>query len=204
MTNQTLLQLEEDTKIVASARFNKVKRLKRKTWWSLFSISSISISLILVTICENTHGIKYIKPIFLCDLAIQTWVFTVLSSIVTLAISIAISSSRLESEQEKLNDSAVRINRISGRIKASAHGDSKEKYLTLYEKYQSIISENLVNHDNIDHRISRSEIKKAKTLCYYINTHVVQNLSLIPFFIIFYLALSVTISVIHQILVSVC
>lgn len=193
--------LTEDLKIVASARFNKVKRLKKETWWSLFSISSISIALIIVTICENTHQIKYINPILFSDIKLQTWIFTIISSIITLAISIVISSSKVEVEQEKLTSSALSINKLAGLSKAAGVGESTESYISLYMKYQAELSSNNVNHDDIDHRIAKCRVKKDKDWRYYMDTWV-QYKAIAPFIIISYLALSVVISILLQILVT--
>ncbi|WP_140087231.1 SLATT domain-containing protein, partial [Vibrio parahaemolyticus] len=108
MSEKLFERLQKDTKIVANARFNNSKRLAKKTWWSLFSISAISVALILLTICENSIGLKFVEPILFLDLSLPSWIFTTLSSIIVLALSIAISSARLDVLYEKMHDSAIR------------------------------------------------------------------------------------------------
>ena len=179
-------KLHKDTKIVASARFNKSKRLMSKTWWSLFSISSLSIALILLTICENTNGIKSIEPILFINFSLPSWIYTTLSSIIILALSIAISSARLDVEYEKLNDSAIRINAMSRNIEAQIGLEDleNERYSKLLSSYQKIISDNPVNHDNIDYLIAKAEINKSIDYKYYVRKYIKQIVTLIPFYFI--------------------
>ncbi len=202
MTNTIFDKLAEDLKIVSSARFNKVKRLKNETWWSLLSISSISIALIIVTICENTHQIKIINPILFFDIQIQTWIFTIISSIITLAISIAISASKIDIEQEKLISSALSINKLAGLTNAAGAKQINESYESLYRKYQEELSKNVVNHDDVDHRIAKCRVKKCKGPLYCIDIFIIQYKAIVPFIIILYCALSVVISILSQILVG--
>ncbi|ENM2235397.1 hypothetical protein AB6V98_000012 [Vibrio cholerae] len=70
MSEKLFNNLHKDTKIVANARFNNSKRLAKKTWWSLFSISALSIALILITITENTTGLRFVEPILFIDISL--------------------------------------------------------------------------------------------------------------------------------------
>ncbi|WP_214516323.1 SLATT domain-containing protein [Aliivibrio fischeri] len=202
-TKNLYKELYKDTKIVASSRFNKSKRLYKINWWALFSISSLSISLILITILENTHSIKAVSPFIFTGIFIQSWIFTVIASIIILALSIAISSAKFEVDFEKLTDSAIRINRISRQIEAEIQSKSID-YNILLSDYQTIISENQINHDEVDYRISRCRINKKKGKRYYFDRCFLQYTSLIPFYLIMYIALSVIISITEQILVIIC
>jgi hypothetical protein len=196
--------LLKDTKIVASARFNKGKRLAQKTWWSLFSISFLSISLVLLTVSENALNIKLINPLFLSEILMPSWVFTLIASLLILALSIAVSSARLEVQFEKLNESAIRINRISREIEAAKNQIPLPSYADSLKKYQDTIAENPINHDNIDFRIAKCEINKVKSIFYILDKYVLQNCQLSGFYFITYISISVTISVIGHVLVRIC
>ncbi|EGR1221624.1 SLATT domain-containing protein, partial [Vibrio parahaemolyticus] len=160
MSEKLFERLQKDTKIVANARFNNSKRLAKKTWWSLFSISAISVALILLTICENSIGLKFVEPILFLDLSLPSWIFTTLSSIIVLALSIAISSARLDVLYEKMHDSAIRINRVSKLIEARKEAGQNDLYFTSLNEYQKVISENPINHEDIDFLIAKSEVNK--------------------------------------------
>lgn len=207
MSQDLFNSLYQDTKIVASSRFNKAKRLSKKTWWSLFSISFISISLVLLTVCDSAMGIKEVKPIWMIDFTIPSWVFTLIASLVTLAISIAISSARLDVQYEKLYDSAVKINRVSREIESAKSKVPLPSYDTYLDKYQEILKESPVNHDDLDHRISRAIIKKDFGIRYYLDKYILSYVELLVFYLITYISFSVVVSMlsaIEQVLVTKC
>ncbi len=166
MSEKLFNNLHKDTKIVANARFNNSKRLAKKTWWSLFSISALSIALILITITENTTGLRFVEPILFLDISLASWIFTTFSSIIILALSIAISSARLDVQYEKMHDSAIRINNISRLIEARKEQGQHSLYSFSLNEYQSIISENKVNHEDIDFSIAKAEVNKDKGFIY--------------------------------------
>ncbi|MEL4387492.1 SLATT domain-containing protein [Shewanella xiamenensis] len=186
--------LYQDTKIVASSRFNKAKRLARQTWWSLFSISFISITLVILTVCDSTMGIKNVNPIFMIEFTIPSWVFTLIASLITLALSIAISSSRLDVQYEKLYDSAIRINRVSREIE-SANLRMPLPYYDFYlNKYQDVLKESPVNHDDLDHIISKAIVKKEFGIKYYYYKYCLSHAELFVYYLITYVSFSVIIS----------
>ncbi|WP_417507855.1 SLATT domain-containing protein [Marinomonas gallaica] len=204
MSEKLFERLQKDTKIVANARFNSSKRLAKKTWWSLFSISAISVALILLTICENSIGLKFVEPILFLDLSLPSWIFTTLSSIIVLALSIAISSARLDVLYEKMHDSAIRINRVSKLIEARKEANRTDLYFTSLNEYQKVISENPINHEDIDFLIAKSEVNKNCGNRYKFRKYITQNLCLIPYYLITFISLSVIVSVLEKVVVKIC
>ncbi|MEZ8454191.1 SLATT domain-containing protein [Vibrio cyclitrophicus] len=204
MTENLFERLHKDTKIVANARFNNSKRLAKKTWWSLFSISSISIALILLTIAENTVELKFVEPIIFVDLSLPNWIFTTLSSIIILALSIAISSARLDVQYEKMHDSAIRINNVARQIEARKESEQFNLYTHSLNEYQRIISENPVNHEDIDFLIAKSEVNKKMGNRYLFRKYITQNFCLIPYYLITLVSLNVIISILSKVTLRIC
>lgn len=204
MSEMLFERLHKDTKIVANARFNNSKRLANKTWWSLFSISAISITLILLTICENTVGLKLVEPIIFLDLSLPSWIFTTLSSLIVLALSIAISSARLDVKYEKMHDSAIRINKISRLIEARKEAKKYDTYSDSLIEYQKIISENPINHEDIDFLIAKAEVNKNCDNKYKFRKYVSQNFCLIPYYLISFISINVMISILDKVIVRIC
>ena len=202
MENNLLKKLAKDTKIVATARFNKSKRLTKKTWWSLFSISTLSIVLIILAIFEKVGNLNCINPLyfFTSDIKFPIWVFTIVSSIIILAISIALSSSRLDVLYEKMHDSAIKINSLSRNIESKIENEKKGLYENLLHKYQKIISENPINHDDIDYEIAKSEINKNKNFAYYFRKKFYQHVEVVPYIFISFISINVTFSAFNKML----
>lgn len=204
MSEKLFNNLHKDTKIVANARFNNSKRLAKKTWWSLFSISALSIALILITITENTTGLRFVEPILFLDISLASWIFTTFSSIIILALSIALSSARLDVQYEKMHDSAIRINNISRLIEARKEQGQHNLYSFSLKEYQSIISENKVNHEDIDFYIAKSEVNKDKGVIYTYRKHISQYYELIPYYLITFVSFSTISSILSKVVLRVC
>ncbi|HCH1564373.1 TPA: SLATT domain-containing protein [Vibrio parahaemolyticus] len=199
MSQNLLNELKNDVKIVANARFNCSKRLDKKTWWSLFSISAISIALILLTICEKYYGITSIEPLIFVDVTLPSWIFTTLSSVIVLALSIAISSARLDVQYEKIYESALKLNQLSREIHSVEQSESATEGYKFVEKYNNILQENPVNHEDIDHHIAKSEVNKKKGFCYYYKKHIAQRYCLIPYYSITFISVSTIFSVLAKV-----
>ncbi|RZM80204.1 hypothetical protein C3B51_12995 [Pseudoalteromonas rubra] len=199
MNEDPLVKLEKDVKIVASARFNCSKRLNKKTWWSLFSISAISISLILLTICENYYGIKSIEPLLFIQITLPGWIFTTLSSVIILALSIAISSARLDVQYEKIYDSALKLNKLAREIQVDIQSEDSASYGEIVDRYNKILIENPVNHKDIDYHIAKCEINKNKEPDYYYKKHIKQHFCLFPYYLITFVSLSVILSILVKV-----
>ncbi|MEZ8585316.1 SLATT domain-containing protein [Vibrio cyclitrophicus] len=199
MSQDPFKKLENDVRIVASARFNCSKRLNKKTWWSLFSISAISISLILLTICENYYGITSIEPLLLIQVTLPSWIFTTLSSVIILALSIGISSARLDVQYEKIYDSALNLNKLSREIQVNMQREDSASYGEVVDRYNKLLIENPANHEDIDHQIAKSEINKTKGPCYYYKKHIKQHYSLLPYYLIAFISLSSIVSILVKV-----
>lgn len=204
MSEKLFNNLHKDTKIVANARFNNSKRLAKKTWWSLFSISALSIALILITITENTTGLRFVEPILFIDISLASWIFTTFSSIIILALSIALSSARLDVQYEKMHDSAIRINNISRLIEARKEQGQYNLYSLSLNEYQSIISENKVNHEDIDFSIAKVEVNKDKGIIYTYRKYISQYYGLIPYYLITFVSFSTVFSILSKVVLRVC
>lgn len=200
MTANLFESLFKDTKIVAHARFNKARRLSKRTWWSLFSISTLSIVLILLTIFEKTNNVRTVHPFFISEISIENWIFTVVTSLITLALSISLSAARLDVEVEKLNDSAIRINKISREIEAHKTSSSYYDYLRLLKEYNDVILDNRVNHDTVDFIIAKCSLNKSKDYHYYFNKYVFQHIQLIHYYLITMISLSAAISILSNVI----
>lgn len=172
MTSKDFEELSKDAKIVAYARFNKSKRLARKSWWSFFSITSLSVALILIAICD-TKGQMDSITLVLINLAIPTWVLTTASSIVLLIISVAISLAKWDVENDKLNSSAIEINNLSRTIYSNKDSCDQFIYKALLYKYQEIIQSNQVNHDELDYYVAKWMVNKSKCTVKKISKRVI-------------------------------
>ncbi len=200
MSNSEYLALAKDTKIVAAARFNKARRLKKKSWWSLFSISSLSMALIFITIFEKTNKIKEVTPFLLFDLKLETWVVTIMASIIILAISIGISAEKVDVQYEKITESAININRISREISGDISNNSKRPYSYFLMQYNKIIELNTINHDLIDYIIAKNEVNKKDNCNYLYNKHIKQHFEFLYLYFIFYVSFSIVYSIIIELI----
>lgn len=199
MTTNLFESLFKDTKIVAYARFNKARRLSKRTWWSLFSISTLSIVLILLTIFEQTNSVRTVHPFFIPEISIKNWIFTVVTSLITLTLSISLAAARLDVEVEKLNDSAIRINKISREIEAHKSRSSYDDYLRLVKEYNDVILDNRVNHDTVDFIIAKCSLNTNKDYHYYFNKYVFQHIQLIHYYLITAISLSAATSILSNV-----
>lgn len=180
-----LHNLSKDAKIVSSARFNQSRFLQRKIWWSLFSISLLSFELIIIAVLERTYEIKILKPFIFLDFKMETWLFSVLSSIIILILSIAISSAKLEVQYEKLMDSAMNINAVHRRIDAFIESEGKDRDADYFlGKYLSALSSNLINHNELDYKIAKGIINKKTGFCHKCNVYFIQRLGLVYYYLI--------------------
>ncbi|WP_394191867.1 SLATT domain-containing protein [Pseudoalteromonas atlantica] len=195
-------KFKKDTKIVAYARFNQSKRLARKSWWSLFSISAISFSLIMISIGEKFFDVKEITPLIFTSISIQAWVFSLFCSIVILALSVAISSSKIDVRYEKITASAIKINKISREVELEYElgGSNVEKYESLLHEYNLSLITDMTNHDEIDFHIAKLSINNKKVITFYFNYYFKQYLELFPYILISIISLSTIMSVIIKII----
>ncbi|HBH7054389.1 TPA: SLATT domain-containing protein [Morganella morganii] len=196
---ELLQNLHRDTKIVAHARFNKSKRLTRQAWWSLFSISFMSISLILITLYERTT--TDLTPIDLFN-GFPNWFISISLSIIILVISITISSAKLDIKSKRLHDSAIRINKISREIELNTcnQNSTLDKYKKLLKKYNHIIQNDTINHDEIDFLIAKHQVNKKYGCLYLYRKYVRQSISLIPYYIISLLSFIIICSIIKNLM----
>jgi len=197
--------LVKDIKIVAYSRFNKVRRLKRNNYLGLFAISAISISVIVLSIIEKVYSIKTISLIPFTALNIDIWIFSVLSSIIILSISIALSTIKTDIEIEKLNKSAVKLNEIRRSIEFKIqHG--QDDYESLFNEYNQCINSDLINHDEVDQKINKYLVNKKEDtiekIKYYFRFYITQNINSIFFGILILLALFSFISAVSQVIIK--
>ncbi len=169
MTINNIGELEKDSKIVAHARFNKVKRLRRQSAWSLFSISILSFTLIIAAILERTNNISELN-LFIFSLPI--WYFSISSSIFILVISVSITKSQHDVQINHLYSSGcylIEISRELGALQVNDPNHDTHDYKELLKRYNKIIQSNDINHDEVDYRIAKAENNKKKVgLIYHI------------------------------------
>ncbi|MBG3081025.1 SLATT domain-containing protein [Proteus mirabilis] len=154
-------ELKKDTKVVATARFNKVQRLKNQSNFSLLSISFLSFVLIIISIIEQKMDIKNIT-IPLIHYPLPFWYFSIISSIFILAISVYISKNQYEIQISRLYASAVKINTISRALEATlsyslSNADLSNKHTELLKNYNEVLDEDHINHDTIDYMIVKNK-----------------------------------------------
>ena len=202
MIQKLFESFKKDTKIVAYARFNQRKRLSRKSWWSLFSISAISFSLILISIGEKFFQLEEISPLLFFKVAMPSWVFSVFCSIAILALSIAISSSKVEVKYEKITTSAIKINKISRELELELElgGTDVDRYKSLLCEYNSSLMSDQTNHDDIDYTIARLSLNKKNFFQYYYNFYIKQYVEIFPYFLITFISLGAIFSVLEKII----
>lgn len=195
--------LIKDIKIVAYSRFNKVRRLKRNNYLGLVSISALSISIIVLSIIEKIYGFTKVSLVPFTNLNIDIWTFCILSSIVILSISIALSTMKIEIEIDKLNKSAVKLNEIRRLIEFKINNNQYD-IEDLFKEYNETINSDLINHDEIDHKINKYLVNKkdkyTEKLKYYWRYYIFQNTTSIFFTSIILLSIFSFISIISQVI----
>ncbi len=194
------VDLIKDLKIVAYARFNKIRRLKRNNFLGLLSISVVSVSLIVLSIADKVYSLKKISLIPFIEPNMEIWFFGMLASIIILIISIALSTMKIDLEIERLNKSAVDLNEIRRKIEFNiAHRNYDNKIL--FEDYLKIINSDLINHDEIDYKLNKLQINdKDDNISYYRMHYIDQNLTSIFYSLITLLAFFSILSIISQVI----
>ncbi|HGP0000470.1 TPA: SLATT domain-containing protein [Acinetobacter baumannii] len=194
--------LIKDIKIVAYARFNKIRRLKRNNFLGLLSISVVSILVIILSIVEKIYNIKTMSLIPLFEPNIEIWFFCILASIIILCISIALSTMKIDIEIERLNKSAVELNEVRRKIEFNIE-NSNYQNSTLFDKYLEIIKLDLINHDEVDYKINKYLVSKVGSkFAYYRMYFIDQNFTSIFYLFITFLSFSSIISIILQVMLK--
>lgn len=194
--------LIKDIKIVAYARFNKIRRLKRNNFLGLLSISVVSILVIILSIVEKIYNIKTMSLIPLFEPNIEIWFFCILASIIILCISIALSTMKIDIEIERLNKSAVELNEVRLKIEFNIE-NSNYQNSTLFDKYLEIIKSDLINHDEVDYKINKYLVSKVGSkFAYYRMYFIDQNFTSIFYLFITFLSFSSIISIILQVMLK--
>ncbi|MGX2546239.1 SLATT domain-containing protein [Acinetobacter baumannii] len=194
--------LIKDIKIVAYARFNKIRRLKRNNFLGLLSISVVSILVIILSIVEKIYNIKTMSLIPLFEPNIEIWFFCILASIIILCISIALSTMKIDIEIERLNKSAVELNEVRRKIEFNIE-NSNYQNSTLFDKYLEIIKSDLINHDEVDYKINKYLVSKVGSkFAYYRMYFIDQNFTSIFYLFTTFLSFSSIISIILQVMLK--
>lgn len=192
--------LVKDMRIVAHARFNKIRRLKRNNFLAMFSISTASIAMIVLSLAEKVYDLKLVDIIPFLNFSIEIWFFNIISAIIILAISIAISTLKLEVELEKLNESAVSLNEIQRKLDFNIkYGSTFYNNRDLFEEYLIVIKSNLTNHDIVDYKIARRNVNKAKEFFSYFLNHLYEKKTALLYIIIIFLYCYSIFDVIRQV-----
>lgn len=194
------VDLIKDLKIVAYARFNKIRRLKRNNFLGLLSISVVSFSIIVLSLSEKVYQLKKISLIPFVEPNIEIWFFSMIASIIILIISIALSTMKIDLEIERLNKSAVNLNEIRRKIEFNISHKNYDNKL-FFEDYLRIINSDLINHDEIDYKLNRHLInKKENNFSYYRMHYIDQNLTSIFYCLITFISFLSIVSIIYQVI----
>ena len=177
--------LQKDVKIVAVARFNKVKRLERQSKLALIAISFLSFTLIVASLVSEFYKIDHLQVPFL-NYELNIWFFSLLSSIFILVISVFISKNQYDLQISKLYASAVKINKLVRELeylRCLCNTDEKKvrkKYTKILNEYNRILDGDHTNHDNIDY-ITAKKFKgfmaRSRVSCLKVFYFLFQNIS---------------------------
>lgn len=193
-------ELAKDVRIVAYSRFNKIRRLKRNSFLAMFSISTASIAMIILSLVEKIYEVKVVNIIPFLNFSIEIWFFNIISAIIILAISIAISALKLEVELEKLNESAVSLNEIQRKLEFNLKYESEFSHnKVLFNEYLTIIKSNLSNHDAVDYEIARYCVNKKGNFFYYFWNTIYDKKTTFIYLLIIILYSYSTLNVIYQV-----
>ncbi len=131
-----------------------------------------------------------------------SWVFSVFCSIAILALSIAISSSKVEVKYEKITTSAIKINKISRELELELElgGTDVDRYKSLLCEYNSSLMSDQTNHDDIDYTIARLSLNKKKYFQYYYSFYIKQYVEIFPYYLITFISLGAIFSVLEKII----
>lgn len=195
--------LKKDTKIVASARFNKVRRLQNQSNFSLLSISLLSFILIIISIVEQKLGIKDICIPFI-GVIIPMWYFSIISSIFILVISVYITKNQYEIHISRLYASAVKINKIYRELEkieqCSLYDVSLcEKYSKILDDYNNVLDEDHINHDTIDYIVAKKSDGEWLYNCKIRVLHFITNTTTY-YWLIIIVSIAVLLSITLQVL----
>ncbi len=103
-----------------------------------------------------------------------------------------------------MHDSAIRINNISRLVEARKEQGQHNLYSLSLNEYQSIISENKVNHEDIDFSIAKAEVNKDKGIIYTYRKYISQYYGLIPYYLITFVSFSTVFSILSKVVLRVC
>jgi hypothetical protein len=147
-----------DIKIVAYARFNASADLERKEKFSILCITLLSFSLIVLSIANNNEGLEKIGYSWFNPVSV--WLYSLITSIFILVLSVAISARAYGSKSKELYYSALKINEIVRSFEMSMLLREENKIISLIEKYDIALRDFQANHTDDDWKIARYKIDK--------------------------------------------
>lgn len=142
----------------AGARFNCYRRMKRRNTLSAFTIATLSVYLIGITVCQKVYDIGHTNPMFdnhLSSVSIIGAIFIVVLSLIEWA-------GDYSSRGDKLFENATEIKILQSKIeRALIEGTSEDKLRQEFEQvntgYESLTNKNSFNHDPIDDFLFRAQ-----------------------------------------------
>ncbi len=142
----------------AGARFNCYRRMKRRNTLSAFTIATLSVYLIGITVCQKVYDIGHTIPMFdnhLSSVSIIGAIFIVVLALIEWA-------GDYSSRGDKLFENATEIKMLQSRLeRALIDGTSEEKLRQEFDKvstdYETLTNKNSSNHDPIDDFLFRAQ-----------------------------------------------
>lgn len=154
----------------AGARFNCYRRMKRRNTLSAFTIATLSVYLIGITVCQKVYDIGHTNPIFdnhLSSVSIIGAIFIVVLSLIEWAEDYS-------SRGDKLFENATEIKIFQSKIeRALINGTSEDKLKQEFEQvntgYESLTNKNSFNHDPIDDFLFRAQNPTESNISFQMN-----------------------------------
>ena len=139
------------------SRFNKYRRYRSKNYWSLFSISLLTIYLLALNLLlyfpVYTFTDRQVQAIPLLSVILS--VFILILSLLEASKQYILISERLYTCSNELTNLYTELQYFKSRADYSPHGLSKLEKIML--KYDMILSKCPDNHDSIDLEVFKTE-----------------------------------------------
>lgn len=152
--------------ITRGSRFNAARRLNNKSYWSIASISFLSVYGISIPIIQTTFN-----PLSCPEVNRAYFVISTISSIFILVLSLLEGSKNYQIKADRLYSSAIKLSQVSRKIDLfelkfdEINDESSNELIELSNEYERLIYECQENHDKEDFRLfqiqNRDEFKIA-------------------------------------------
>jgi hypothetical protein len=152
--NDFLERLERRIWITRGSRFNAARRLSNKQYWSIASISVLSVYGISIPIIQTTFN-----PLACQEVNRAYFIISTISSIFILVLSLLEGSKNYQVKADRLYSNALHLSRVSRKIvffklkinkKISVNID---ELVEISDEYERLVFECSENHETEDFRL---------------------------------------------------